>query len=352
MRFEAITFASLCGSLEAEFRYKGALEATKVALIAEHIRGVVDGASVTDADDGLAEVSPQKLAMEIRRRMEPLFAVTDQDSQEFSVSNEIDAMVRLSEIWRSTAGGYATAPPRLLAIDEKVSLFIGGGATRLLPKDVRRNIEQAGRARILTGASNCDSVLESVPEQALQSWLGLARDSVASWSAEFIDSLKLTKPLDDEAENLLVLNERGWVPLAKFVGPYGHRLARRAVSFYGNQSYQYFLCSVKAVANDLAVVESLTKIDKQDARRLQPILVGNEGKRPALQCDVSGEHCTVKLFWPLPEPESKLLYLGWRLPNPGGANHWPRAYCFSSKLHPFLATALEVLGYNVNIRTS
>jgi hypothetical protein len=85
---------------------------------------------------------------------------------------------------------------------------------------------------------------------------------------------------------------------------------------------------------------------------LQPLLVGGEGKRPTLQCNVSGEHCTVKLFWPLPEPESKLLYLGWRLPSPGNANLWPRTYCFSSKLHPFLATALEVLGYNVNIRTS
>ncbi|WP_126241881.1 hypothetical protein [Burkholderia gladioli] len=352
MRFEAITFASLYGSLEAEFRYRGVPEATKIALVAEHIRGVVDGASITDAEDGLAEVSPQKLAMEVRRRVEPLFAIPDQDGKEFSISNEVDAMIRLSEIWRSTAGGYAAAPPRLLAIDEKVSLFIGGGATRLLPKDVRRNIEQAGRARILTRSSSCDPVLESVPEQTLQGWLGLAGDSVASWSTEFIASLKLTKPLDDEAENLLVLDERGWIPLAKFVGPYGHRLARRAVSFYGNQSYQYYLCSVKAATNNLVVVESLTKIDKQDARRLQPLLVGNEDKRPTLQCDVSGEHCTVELSWPLPEPESKLLYLGWRPPNAGNANLWPRKYCFSSKLHPFLARALEVLGYNVNIRTS
>ena len=352
MRFEAITFASFRGSLEAEFRYRGAPEAIKFALIAEHIRGVVDGASIVDAEDGLAEVSPQKLAMEVRRRVEPLFASAEQDAQEFSISNEVDAMVRLSEIWRSTAGGYATAPPRLLAIDEKVSLFIGGGATRMLPKDVRRNIEQAGRARILTGASNCSSVLESVPEQTLQSWLGLARESVTSWSTEFIGSLKLTKPLDDEAENLLVLNERGWMPLAKFVGPYGHRLARCPVSFYGNQAYQYYLCSVKAATNNLVVVESLAKIDKQDARRLQPILVGNGGKRPTLQCDVHGEHCIVTLFSPLPEPESKLLYLGWRLPNPGNTTPWPRTYCFSSKLQPFLATALEVLGYNVNIRTS
>ncbi|NLA17877.1 hypothetical protein GPU89_12110 [Burkholderia cepacia] len=104
MRFEAITFAALWGSLEAEFRYRGAPEATKVTLIAEHIRGAVDGASITNAEDGLAEVSSQKLAMEIRRRVEPLFAITDQGGQELSISNEIDAMVGLSEIWRSTAG--------------------------------------------------------------------------------------------------------------------------------------------------------------------------------------------------------------------------------------------------------
>ncbi|MCA8374051.1 hypothetical protein LGM80_11800 [Burkholderia multivorans] len=352
MRFEAITFASLCGSLEAEFRHRSTPEATKAALIAEHIRGVVDGASITEAEVGLAEVSPQKLAMEVRRRIEPLFAITDQDGHEFSISNEVDAMVRLSEIWKSTVGGYATAPPRLLTIDENVSLLIGGGATRLLPHDVRRNIEQAGRARILTVTSSCNSVLESVPEQTLQSWLGLARESVTSWSTGFIGSLKLTKPVDDEAENLLVLNERGWVPLAKFVGPYGYRLARRPVSFYGNQSYQYYLCSVKATANNLAVIDSLAKIDKQDARRLQPTLVWNEGKRPTLQCDVLGEHCTIELYWPLPEPENKLLYLGWAPSKTENTNRWPQTYCFSSKLQPFLAKALEVLGYNVNIRTS
>ncbi|WP_321839404.1 hypothetical protein [Burkholderia cepacia] len=352
MRFEAITFAALWGSLEAEFRYRGAPEATKVTLIAEHIRGAVDGASITNAEDGLAEVSSQKLAMEIRRRVEPLFAITDQGGQELSISNEIDAMVGLSEIWRSTAGGYAAAPPRLIAIDEKVSLLIGGGATRLLPKNVRKNIEQAGRARILATGGTCASGLEFVSEQTLQSWLGLARESVTSWSTAFIDSLKLAKPLDDEAENLLVLNEQGWRPIAKFTGPYGHRLARRLVSFYGNESFQYFLCSVKSTSHNLSVVESLAKIDRQEARRLQPLLVGNESKRPTLQCDVSGEHCTVTLFWPLPEPESKFLYLGWRSPNLGDSDLWPRKYCFSSKLYPFIARALEALGYNVNIRTS
>lgn len=352
MRFEAITFESLYRSLEAEFKYRGAPEATTSTLIAEHIRGVVDGASIAGAHDGPAEVLPQRLGMEVRRRIEPLFAVTGQDGQELSISNEVDAMVRLGEIWRSASGGYATSPPRLLTIDDKVSLLIGGGATRLLPKDLRRNIEQAGRARIVTDASSCHSVFEHVPEQPLQSWLELARESVISWSTEFIDSLKLTKPLDDEAENLLLLNERGWLPVAKFGGPFGYRLARRAVSFYGNQSYQYYLCTVKAAANNISVIESLAKIDKQDARRLQPLLVWSDGKRPTLHCDVSEENCAVKLFWPLAEPESKVLYLGWRLPNSENTDSWPRTYYFSSKLYPFLASVLEVLGYNVNTRTS
>ncbi|WNC90237.1 hypothetical protein RI103_02425 [Paraburkholderia sp. FT54] len=352
MRFEAITFASLCGSLEAEFKYRGAPEATKVALIAEHIRGVVDGASIAHGENGPADVSPQKLAMEIRRRVEPLFAITDEDGRELLISDEIDAMVSLNEIWRSVMGGYAAAPPRLLAIDEKASLLIGGGATRLMPKDVRRNIEQAGRARILTMSDSCDSALESMPEQTLQSWLGLPRESVKAWSTEFIDSLKLTRPLDGEVENLLVLNEQGWMPLAKFAGPFGYRLARRAVSFYGNPSFQYYLCTLKAVLNKLPAVEALARIERHDARRLQPLLVGSEGQRPTLQCDVSGAHCSVKVFWPLPEPESKLLYLGWRSLNSEHTNLWPRTYCFSSKLYPLLAGALEVLGYNVNIRTS
>jgi hypothetical protein len=352
MRFEAITFASFCGSLEAEFKYRDSPEATKVALIAEHIRGVVDSASIADGDGSQAEVSSQKLALEIRRRIQPLFAIADKPGQGLSISEEIDAMVRLNEIWRSTTGGYAVAPPRLLAIDETASLLIGGGATQVIPKDVRRNIEQAGRARILTITDSCDSALESVPEQTLQSWLGLSRDSVTSWSTEFINLLKLMRPLDDEADNLVVLNKQGWMPLAKFTGPFGQRLTRRAVSFYGNPSFQYYLCTLKAALNTPPTVESLARIERQDARRLQPLLVGNEGQRPTLQCDVSGAICSVKLFWPLPEPESKILHLGWRVPNSENANLWPRRYCFSSKLYPLLAKALEVLGYNVTIRMS
>lgn len=352
MRFEAITFDSLSRSLEVEFKYRGDHEATKAALIAEHIRGVVDSMSLMDAGGEPAEVSPQKLGREVRRRTEPLFGNSNQADQVFSFSDEVDAMVRLGEIWRSTTGGYVTAPPRILTIDDEVSLLIGGGATRLLPNHVRRNITQAGRARIFNKSSGFDSSLDSVPEQTLQSWLGLTHECVTSWASEYIDSINCAKPFDDEAENLLVLSERGWIPLAKSGGAYGYRLARRPISFYGNPSFQYYVCTIKTDVDDLATVESLAKIDKQDARRLQPLLIGGAGTRPTLQCDVSGERCKVTLFWPLAEPESKLLCLGWKLPNSENTALWPRTYCFSSRLQPFLASALEILGYNVTLRTN
>ncbi|PRY04687.1 hypothetical protein B0G73_1112 [Paraburkholderia sp. BL25I1N1] len=352
MKFEAITFASLCSSLEAEFKYRGVPEATKVSLIAEHIRGVVDSASISDGEDGPAEVSSQKLAMEVRRRVAPLFAHADGDGQEFSVSGEIDAMVHLDEIWGATTGGYAVSPPRLLAIDDTMSLLIGGGATRVLPKAIRKDIEQAGRARILTMSSSLDAEFEGVPEQTLQSWLGLPRESAHSWSTDFLESIKLTGPLDDEAENLLVLNERSWGPVAKCTGPLGRRLARRAVSIYGNPSFQYYLCNLKARAGNFPAVESLARIDRQEARRLQPFMSSSENCRPTVRCETSGPEICIELSWPLPEPENKLLHLGWMYPVPECDNPWPQKYYFSAKLYPFLANALDILGYSLNIHTS
>jgi hypothetical protein len=349
MKFEAISFASLCSSLEAEFKYRGVPEATKVSLIAEHIRGVVDSASISDGEGGPAEVSPQKLAMEVRRRVAPLFVQAD---EELSVSNEIDAMVRLGEIWKTTTGEYAVSPPRLLAIDDTTSLLIGGGATRVLPKAIRRSIEQAGRARILTMPEGLTAEFESVPEQTLQSWLGLPREHAHSWSIDFLESIKLAGPLDDEAENLLILNERNWVPVASYGGPLGRRLARRAVFLYGNPSFHYYLCKLKVYAGNFPVVESLARIDRQEARRLQPFMSSSENRRPTVRCQISGPTLDLELSWPLPEPENKLLHLGWMQPGPKGDSPWPKRYYFSGKLYPFLANALDILGYSLNIHTS
>jgi len=351
MKFEPISFASLYGTLEAEFKFTGFSEATKVSLIAEHIRGIVDIASIFDGEDGPTEVSHQKLAMEIRRRVAPLIKDLNQGPHGVSIINEIDAMERLHEIWKSPTGGYSVSPPRLLPIDETSSLLIGGGAGRVLPRAIRKNLEQAGRARILTRSSSLAAELECVAEQTMQSWLGLSREDALSWSKDFLDSIKLTGPLDDEAENLLVLSGRRWVPATRCAGPFGRRLARREVSIFGNQSFHYYVCALKASSESIAVVDSVARIERQQARRLQPYMSSGEGSRPTMQCEVIGTSIRLALSWPLPEPEDKILYLGWTHPIPEGEASWPKYYDFSAKLYPFLAKAFDVLGYSLTANT-
>jgi hypothetical protein len=352
MNFDAVTFDALLLNFESEFQFVGFPVATRHSVVAEHIRAAFAMASLSGDDGVPVQMSSAKIAASVRRRVQllwPEFEFTGQDSP-MTIGYEIRVLNELNEIWKSASGTFIASPPRLLIINEMNALLCGGGPVQMLPHSVRLNLQQAGRARVVKMTEAVRRDTQSLAIQRFSDWLGHPGESARTWSRTFLSRLALAPVEDGEAEGLTFFNGRTWVALCELPMPLGHRLARKQVSIFGSPSSHYFICDVRSIRTGPPAVTTIIRIDRQDARRLQGVLGLDDGVNRELPCIFNENTICIRVFWPLPEPEAKVLHLGWRTTLTEDDDAWPREYWFSARLQPLLEEAFLMLGYRLNYK--
>lgn len=308
------------------------------ALAAEHIRAHVYGNSCADEIGSYQPIHTTRLFTNLRRNLTPhvpeqLFMSVLRDLQ------EIGDVVHLGK-------GYWVAGP-LQAIDignDHCVLIVGGVPTALLG-DKRLSITCSSAARFAP-------TTKSLFEQAItvDRWQGYT-ESLGDWTATILRTWdrQMAEMGDLHANDLEVyapdffLNQGRigrWVSATDVQSPLnGLRLCRPRTGFLEHDRPS-FLVRMGWNGSELTLKKA-ARVEKSQSLRLRFGLDQLLNSPRTATCTTTQHICTLSLRFPLPEPEARVLRLGWH------GKERPELINFHVHLYPLFSKTLDRLGIRI-----
>lgn len=320
-------------------------EGVRLGALSEHIRAACILCSApSEGRGGWTPVSSAKLSAMVRRRLSPVWSDIGKGEDEFrpAVVQTLEALSSIGDMGRLEQGRWLPAAPRAYSIGHGLALVVGGGPRECLPAPVAATVRVLGRARV-ADVSACDEMdVDNASE-----WIGGPPEGLEAWTADFLAAATsmFAQAPEDIGQFEAYLPPR-WIPQGEMPATEsGIRLSRVRERGFGGPQFSYMAADfVKGRMRRLRSVSSA------DARRLRYGLDLKAGT-PAKAVVVVGEGVVeLKLSRLLPEPESRALLLGWRVPNTLQENRLVKTYVFPAEVMPLVRLTLEGLGIRIVTR--
>jgi hypothetical protein len=338
MKLDVLDKAGALDTIADELNIVRTSQAIKPSIICEHIRAIVLLGAIAEEGCSYSKLKTERTAYQ---RIVPLLK---DDSGDFDlakdVKKEVKHLLNLRDLVE-TPDGLEISPPRLLALDERTCLLIGGGPVHSLPSEIRSALAINARTRIISVGTRNKKLLETLPWQSPHDWLATAVTNQDAWCESLKNQARKKMTGIDEIEQVEVLENGYWTKLGRISNLQDLSLIRYKQSSFTRSTYA--LASIAINGDRTAKVLKVFDLGYDDARRFQGYLPTNGQKTP-LQFIRKGEFAVVWVGHPLARPECRFLSLGWfTLCKP--PHEWPRYYWFSLHLLPLLKIAATSLGF-------
>lgn len=351
------------------------VEAIRITAMAEYIRAFVNQPYFWAADWGPPRaVHTHRIISAVRRDLGFLWKDTDQSASNSELSENkvgalgaMDVIRRLGEVGDlvDLGGGFwVPGPVRMVqATDggEGAFLVVAGAPFEALKTMLAAHVSCIGCGRFIRPDRARSRRLRFEHElQSVDDWLGGSSENIAAWTRRIFKVLieRMSPAPDVEASECEIYvpddfpgkpGSGNWFPARELrVVPTDLRLCRAPAAksaIYDRPTYLAVLWEDegRAVFRQLALVP-------EDIRLR--LLFGFEqmrGVQRTVVLELKNRICRVKIPFKLPEPEIRILALGW----PVGKDSKGRAnfYAFAADIAPFLVQMLSRLGVRVSKKT-
>jgi len=241
----------------------------------------------------------------------------------FEPSDLISRISNLGDVVDCGHGRWLPGPLRVIEISESAPfyLLLGGIPTEIIDVKFREMVMCSGVGRFISGSSGEHTFSKHFSDiETIDDWLCSIDADLETWTRKTIANLVSNRggKIDQTVERLEVyLPERTissntltrWYDAEKLeYAPDGPRLAR----ITGQEPWNtpYFLVDLVSGLEGVRIRNSVN-IEKPQADRLRfgfDTLVGAPLPVERFECD---QYSVLRLWRPLPEPEKRLLSLGW-----------------------------------------
>jgi hypothetical protein len=338
MKLDVLDVEGAIDLIADEFRIGQAPHAIRAAIICEHIRAIV--LMGTAAEDG-HPVSKLRVERTAYQRVAPLLKSVGVDIDLAKViKTEVRHLAKLRDLVE-TPLGLTIAAPRLIPLDERTCMLIGGGPSQSLPWEIRSSLQIAARARIVSISAKNRTLLDILPWQSQKDWLATSVGDPVAWSVALKREARTKMVAADEVEYPEVLENGFWSKLGKVRGLQDISLIRYKQGEFPR--YIYALATITASVLGEARVSRMFELEYDDARRFQGCSPKN-GRQMELQYVHRGEFVGVEVGHPLARPECLFLSLG-SFTLCKAHYDWPRHYWFPLSVLPLLEVAASSLGF-------
>lgn len=309
----------------------------RLSVISECLRAVSHLCSVPQkAHEQWVPTPSSRLTSMVRRRLGTLWPNLPGDYGETcpTILEVLNSLAKVGDMVRLEGGRWLAAPAHAVRASNGMAVLLGGGPRELLPHS--SPVITAGRTRLIP-SSACDGWAELLDAE---DWIGAPGAGLESWSSRLLTEAEchLTDAPDNMGEVFVYFNSR-WL---KFVDTPITRsrliLCRSSASGIAGDMYFYFIGEFAK-----GRLRRLREIKSFEARRLRFHLDAQEGRPARVIFTNSDGLIKLKLPRRLPERESRVLLLGWRVPAPKNEHPGITHHVFPLEMLPIVRTALQGL---------
>jgi hypothetical protein len=347
-------------ALRHEFRCPDSSRALQRALAAEHIRAAVYTATAYGTSGHFQRVHTGRLMANLRRNLEGFWAPEENaDAIRAEVGNEdpyrsvLNDLNVIGDVFDTGGGFWIAAPLRLVETsDLEVLLVFGGSPKEVVEATFGTQVECAATARFIRRAhlQSTATALDAV--QSLDEWLGHS-EPLRSWTNRAISFYhqQLSRAEGTSADALeiyapdLFRDSRKlgrWMSASEVHQALPElRLCRPRASHARLYDRPYYLGLFDYQHGALALRRS-AQVDYETSRRLRFGLDELFNTPRTATLSVGADICLVDLRYTLPEPECRVLALGWAAPSVGAA----APLAFHRAVMPALLKAFQRLSIN------
>ena len=332
---------TLAGALRCRLPEEG----VRLGTLSEHLRAACILCSTSSEGGGeWIPASSVKLSAMVRRRLSPVWPDIGEGETEFrsGVVETLEALSSIGDMVRLEQGRWLPAPPRAYSMGGGLALVVGGGPRECLPAPATTTVRVLGRARVADLSTCAELDVDDASE-----WIGGPPEGLEEWATDFLAAAtSMLTPAPEDMGQLETYLPPGWllrdeVPVAET----GIRLSRVRERGFGGQQFSYLVAEFMK-----GRVRRLRSISSADARRLRYALDLKAPTRVKAVAVVREAVVELKLARHLPEPESRALLLGWRVPNAPQDDWRIKTHVFPAEVMPLVRLALEGLGIRIVTR--
>lgn len=305
------------------------------ALAAEHIRAGVYSASASAITGGSQRVHTTRLMTNMRKNLGGFWVRSQEGNQtEDPYRTVIDDLNLIGDVVDTGGGFWIAAPLRLVDTNDPEMLLVFGGA----PKEVVQaifgaRVECAATARFVRRAHLRSTAVTLDAVQSVDAWLGFA-EPLAAWTQRSISFyVRQFSPLEVTSADALEIYAPDLYRDQRKVGRWMSaseihhtlpepRLCRPRAVHARTFDRPYYLGLFDYQHDDLVLRRS-AQVSYEVSRRLRFGLDDRLKTARTATLSVGEEICFLDLRYALPEPENRVLALGW--PGAGTTRAFHRA---------------------------
>lgn len=325
------------------------------SLAADHIRSALYASAVlASAHNFSATVHTSRLLTSVRKTLDLLWAGTatehlrDADTTGGAAQQTLDSLGDFGDIV-GTGGGYWLGTPLRIVQSNDALLAIGA-----VPNAVLKTL--FGAPPICAGISRFWEVCSTESAEltiSISQWLGDV-DDISSWTKRILDQHEQrmqsgndipADQLEIYAPDFLTKAQRNpWMAAQAISGPFtGARLCRPIKTFAYVWDRPFYLSHFRSSAGGLVVARSV-RVEYGFTRRLRFGLSKLYGCPQMVIGTASGELVELEMPRAMPDPEVRIVALGWPLPSN------PRRTVFHRRAIPFLMEVMRRLAVPILVR--
>lgn len=277
----------------------------------------------------------------VRRRLMPLWPDLDNIDDEVrpSVMQVLNSLCDLGDMVRLNGGRWLAASPMGIKSGDNQVILLGGGPIEMLPHVVSNSAKILGRFRLVDAVA-CEGWAELwEPDE----WIGAPAEGLETWAVQLLTDMtaRLTDAPNDMGDTSVYLC-RKWVELAAM--PADSKGLRLCKVHLGHVNSYFIGEFANGRLKKLAEIES-----KDDARRFRFYLDVQANLPIRVTAATFGGLVKLRLQRRLPERESLILLLGWRIPAPAGEHPSITHHAFPVEILPIIRLAFTGLGITLTI---
>ena len=310
----------------------GGPTALRRTLASEHIRALTHFGSTHVRAAGTIQLAhTTRLMMGLRKNLAGLWPPEVEDVQagasetnaEDGYRSILDDLARIGDLVDTGGGFWMSAPLRLVDSDEPERLLVLGGA----PREIVRTMlgaqpECVAASRFVRRANLYPTPAVADLVQSLDTWLGSA-DPLRSWTqrtiALYLQRLSQVEEIAADQVEIYApdfyrdIRKLGrWMPANEVNRPIDDvRLFRPRLSHARAYDRPHYLGTFDFRQGKLVLRRSV-QVDYQTSRRLRFGLDQALGTPRSASLSANGSTCVLGLGYALPEPEARVLSLGWQ----------------------------------------
>lgn len=328
--------------ISGDFNFHKDFDSIIVSILSECFRAAIALEMMNQMQNSIGHIAVPtvRITQSTRVRLTEIFKTSV--VEQYDLISELNILHEISDIVK-IEGGWCLAPQRLVQIDASNFLIVGGGPIQTLPKEIRGSISFAGRSRIISYNTETKNYIDSQPRQLFLDFIRSCHNDLTAWAAAWVKKSISEMVSVDLGEELAIYESNQWVNINKYKRDSSCALFRIPVSSSKNRIFLYGLGKVIAGFSGKSKMVVSMEIDRDTARRLQPLMCSS---RPKVKFRIVDDLIFISLPFPMPAPESGFINYGWIDPYLSG-NRWPKEYKFSVTLFPLIKKFFDHMGFEL-----